>query len=167
MAELTTEICAFPGCERPVVPGPEGAGRPARYCELLGHNAQTAFRERRRRAAAGEGDDGDAERDGGDRPVSLAAMSLRALAGKLSGDLQRTSADLERTREVIGVLTDTEQLEAELAAVRADTQAEVSHAARQQAATRRERMEADEAARELAEREQHAQAAAREAQTRA
>ena len=146
MAELTTEICAFAGCERPVVPGPEGAGRPARYCELPGHNAQTAFRERRRRAAAGEGDDGDAERDGGDRPVSLAAMSLRALASKLSGDLQRTSADLERTREVIGVLTDTEQLEAELAAVRADTQAEVSHAAQQQAATRRERMEADEAA---------------------
>src|SRR5664279_4538630 len=52
MAELTTEICAFPGCERPVVAGPEGAGRPARYCELPGHNAQTAFRERRRGAAA-------------------------------------------------------------------------------------------------------------------
>src|SRR5450755_686492 len=171
MAELMTEICAFPGCERPVVPGPEGAGRPARYCELPGHTAQTAFRERRRRAAAGEGDDGDAERDGGDRPVSLAAMSLRALASKLSGDLQRTSADLERTREVIGVLTDTEQLEAELAAVRADTQAEVSHVAQQQAAARRERMEADEAAeaalRAAQQAEQHAQAAAREAQTRA
>ena len=44
------------------------------------------------------------------------------------------------------MLTDSEQLEAELAAVRADTQAEVSHAAQQEAAARRERMQADEAA---------------------
>ena len=139
MAEVTTEICAFPGCERPVAPGSEGVGRPARYCELPEHNAQTAFRERRRRAAVGESDDGEREHAGGDRPVSLAAMTLRALAGRLAGDL-------ERTREVIAVLTDTEQLEAELAAVRADTQAEVSHAAQQEAAARRERMEADEAA---------------------
>ena len=49
-------------------------------------------------------------------------------------------------RQISGVLSDTEQLEAELAAVRADTQAEVSHAAQQQTAARRERMEADEAA---------------------
>jgi len=181
MAETTSEVCAFPGCERPVAPGPEGAGRPARYCELSEHNAQTAFRERRRRAAAGEGDDGAGEPVGGDRPVSLAAMSLRALAGKLSGDLQRTAVDLERTREVIGLLTDTEQLEAELAAVRADTQAEVSRAAQQRAVAWRERMEADEAAeaalraaqdaeqraRELADREQRADARAREAEARA
>ena len=89
MAEITTEICAFPGCERPVAPGPEGAGRPVRYCELPEHNAQTAFRERRRRAAAGEIDDGEREHAGGDRPVSLAAMTLRALASRLSGDLER------------------------------------------------------------------------------
>jgi hypothetical protein len=129
--ELTTEMCAFPGCERPVARAPEGAGRPSRYCETPGHNAQSAFRERRRRAAAGELDGGDgAEQGGGDRPVSLAGATLRAVAARLT-------ADLERTRDALGVLTDTEQLEAELAAVRADTQPEVSHAAEQRDRARR------------------------------
>jgi hypothetical protein len=110
--QVSVEMCAFPGCERPVVAGPEGAGRPARYCELAEHNAQTAFRERRRREAAGESD--TVERPGGDRPVSIAGASLRMVATRLAGDL-------ERTREAIALLTDSEQLEAELAAVRADT----------------------------------------------
>jgi len=124
VSELTTEMCAFPGCERPVAPAPEGAGRPSRYCDVPEHNAQSAFRERRRRASAGELDGSEgAEQGGGDRPVSLAGATLRAVAVRLV-------ADLERTRDALGVLTDTEQLEAELAAVRADTQAEISHAAR-------------------------------------
>src|ERR1700678_3710058 len=131
MTEQATETCGFPGCGRPIAPAPEGAGRPSAYCELPEHNAQTAFRERRRRTAAGEPSAQDGER-GWDRPVSLAAASLRGLASRLAGDL-------ERPREAIAVLTDTEQLEAELAAVRADTQAEVSHAAQQEATARRER----------------------------
>jgi colicin import membrane protein len=165
--ELTTEMCAFPGCERPVAPAPEGAGRPSRYCEQPEHNAQSAFRERRRRAGAGELDGSEgAEQGRGDRPVSLAGATLRAVAARLV-------ADLERTRDALGVLTDTEQLEAELAAVRADTQAEVSHAAQHEAAARRERMEADEAAesalRAAAEAEERARAASereREAEAR-
>src|SRR5439155_26674639 len=112
-----------PGCERPAAPAPEGAGRPSRYCELPEHNAQSAFRERRRRTTAGE-PEGEEERAGGDRPVSLAGATLRAVAARLVGDL-------ERTRDALTVLTDSEQLEAELAAVRADTQAEISHAAQQ------------------------------------
>ena len=136
MSELTTEMCAFPGCERPAVPAPEGAGRPSRYCDVPEHNAQSAFRERRRRAAAGELDGSDgAEQGRGERPVSLAGATLRAVAARLI-------ADLERTRDALGVLTDTEQLEAELAAVRADTQAEVAHAAQHEAAARREAQEA-------------------------
>ena len=138
MAELTSEKCGFPGCERPIAPAPEGAGRPSRYCELPEHNAQSAFRERRRRADAGEGDVED-ERAGGERPVSLAGATLRHVAARLAGDL-------ERTRDALAVLTDSEQLEAELAAVRADTHAEISSAAQQEAAARRERMQADEAA---------------------
>ena len=94
MSDLTTEMCAFPGCERPVAPAREGAGRPSRYCEQPGHNAQSAFRERRRRAAAGELD-GEAEQGGGERPVSLAGATLRAVAARLVGDL-------ERTREALG-----------------------------------------------------------------
>src|SRR5438309_8556544 len=105
MTELTTETCAFPGCARPVAPGAEGVGRPARYCDLQEHNAQTAFRERRRRAAAGDPDAGEGgEAAGGDRPVSLAMASLRGLVARLA-------LDLGRTREAIGVLVDTEQLE--------------------------------------------------------
>ncbi|MGO9960491.1 MAG: hypothetical protein ACLP50_31715, partial [Solirubrobacteraceae bacterium] len=56
MEQRTTEMCGFPGCERPSDRGPEGAGRPSRYCELPEHNARTAFRERRRREAGGESD---------------------------------------------------------------------------------------------------------------
>ena len=79
------------------------------------------------------------------------------------------------------MLSDSEQLEAELAAVRADTQAEISHAAQQEAIARRDRMQADTAAeqalqageqaraREQAavEREQAAEARASEAKLRA
>jgi hypothetical protein len=116
----------------------ETVGRPPRYCDLPEHNAQTAFRERRRRAAAGEFE-GEQDQGGGERPVSLAIASIGQLA-KRHGD------DMARTRELLAVLTDSEQLEAELAAVRADAQAEVSSAAQLQAAARRERLEADEAA---------------------
>ena len=84
-------------------------------------------------------DRGRGRRAGGERPVSLAGATLRAVAARLAGDL-------ERTREALRVLTDSEQLEAELAAVRADTQAEISHAAQQEAIARRERMQADDAA---------------------
>jgi hypothetical protein len=59
---------------------------------------------------------------------------------------ERLAGDLQRTREATGVLVDAEQLEAELAAVRADTLAEVSRAAQLEAAARRERLEADDTA---------------------
>src|SRR5664279_917758 len=165
-SELLVETCAYPGCEQPVAPAPEGGGRPSSYCQRPGHNAQTAFRERRRRAGAGESD-GEADHAGGERPVSLAAASLRAVATRLAGDL-------ERTREALAVLSDSEQLEAELAAVRADTQAEISHAAQQEAIARRDRMQADTAAEQALQageqaqaREQAAEARASEAQLRA
>jgi colicin import membrane protein len=139
MAALETETCRFPGCERPVEAAAETVGRPPRYCELPEHNAQTAFRERRRRAAAGELEGDDPDRGGGERPVSLAIASIGSLAKRLADDMART-------RELLAVLTDTEQLEAELAAVRADAQAEVSSAAQLEAAARRGRLEATEAA---------------------
>src|SRR5664279_1371492 len=99
-SELMVETCAYPGCEQPVAPAPEGGGRPSSCCHQPGHNAQTAFRERRRRA--GESD-GEADHAGGERPVSLAAASLRAVATRLAGDL-------DRTREALAVLSDSEQL---------------------------------------------------------
>ena len=92
-----------------------------------------------RHTPAGDETGAEDDRTAGDRPVSLAGATLRAVAARLAGDL-------ERTRDALTVLTDSEQLEAELAAVRADTQAEISHAAQQEAAARRDRMQADEAA---------------------
>jgi len=81
--------------------------------------AQRAHRvsERRRRAGEVEGTETES---GGERPVSLARVTVRMMASRLASDLQRT-------REALGVLGDSEQCEAELAAVRANTQAEVSH----------------------------------------
>ncbi|MGA2928449.1 MAG: hypothetical protein ABSG43_21140 [Solirubrobacteraceae bacterium] len=66
MAVLETGTCRFPGCDRPVEPAGETVGRPPRYCDLPEHNAQTAFRERRRRAAGGER---DGDQRGGERPA--------------------------------------------------------------------------------------------------
>src|SRR4051794_39146818 len=83
------QTCAFPGCERPVSAAPESGGGPPRYCERPDHTAQTAFRERRRRATDGE-PDAPAHADGdGERPVSLAAMTLRGVAQHFARDLER------------------------------------------------------------------------------
>jgi hypothetical protein len=69
VSELTTEMRTFPGCERPAPsrPAPEGArrGGRSRYCDVPEHNAQSAFRERRRRAGAGELDGSEGAEQGG------------------------------------------------------------------------------------------------------
>ena len=50
---MSTQICIYPGCERPAVPPhPLGGPQPA-FCELEEHNALTAHLERERLAAAG------------------------------------------------------------------------------------------------------------------
>src|ERR1039458_9065904 len=139
MAALETEACRSPGCDRPVQDAAEAVGRPPRYCDLPDHNAQTAFRERRRRAASGEIDRDDPDQAGGERPVSLAIASIGQAARRLQDDRARP-------RELLALVSDSGQLEAELAAVRADAKAEVSSAAQHEAAARRERLEADEAA---------------------
>src|SRR6059058_1628610 len=85
-----SELCQFPGCSRPVAPPPPGGGRPSRYCELTDHNAQTAFRERKRLAALAEPDDDADQGEGrGERPVSLAAASLRTVVDTFHRDLAR------------------------------------------------------------------------------
>src|SRR5664279_1746686 len=112
MAAPDTETCRFPGCDRPAEAAAETVGRPPRYCDLPEHTAQTAFRERRRRAAAGEFEGDNPDQAGGERPVSLAIASIGVLAKRLADDMART-------RELLAVLSDSDQLEAELAAVRA------------------------------------------------
>src|SRR4051794_33409490 len=154
------QMCAFPGCERPVAPAPEGAGRPPRYCERPEHTAQSAFRERRRRAADGEPDTAAPDGGAGERPVSLAAMTLRGVA-------QRFAQDLERALEALHALTNAEQLEAELAAIRADTHAEVSRAEQRVAGEQRARLEASEAAEDALQAAEDARARADAAETQA
>jgi hypothetical protein len=47
----TGRACNYPGCTQPV-PEPSGPGRSPEYCEGRGHTKVTAWRERRRLAAA-------------------------------------------------------------------------------------------------------------------
>ena len=46
--------CKHPGCGEPAAPA-TGPGRPPEYCEGRGHTKVTAWRERRRLAAAAAG----------------------------------------------------------------------------------------------------------------
>ena len=93
-SELMVETCAYSGCEQPVAPAPEGGGRPSSYCQQPGHNAQTAFRERRRRAGAGESD-GEADHAGGERP---SAWQRRRCARSLPVSPGIWSAPAKRSR---------------------------------------------------------------------
>src|SRR3954468_4109030 len=134
------ELCQFPGCSRPMAAPPPGGGRPSRYCELSEHTAQTAFRERKRLTALAEPDDDGEQGDGrGERPVSVAAASLRTVVDTFH-------RDLGRALEAVEVLRDAEHLEAELASVRADAQAVVGQAEQRAAGAERARAQADEAA---------------------
>jgi hypothetical protein len=48
---VSTNICIYPGCERPAVPAHAQGGPPSAFCDLEEHNALTAHQERQRRAA--------------------------------------------------------------------------------------------------------------------
>ena len=58
---MTSEICGFPGCERPVAPALDSAPGRLRYCELPEHTAVSAFRERRGSGGVSAPDDGEGE----------------------------------------------------------------------------------------------------------
>ena len=49
MSEPPTNICIYPGCDRPAVAHPMG-GPPSAFCDLEEHNALSAHQERRRLA---------------------------------------------------------------------------------------------------------------------
>jgi hypothetical protein len=58
-------------------------GHPPRYCDLPQHNAQTAFRARRRRAVGGELEGDDPDQAGGERPVSRRACDAREVSERI------------------------------------------------------------------------------------
>ena len=50
--QVDTVTCKFPGCQNPPESATDKPGRPPGYCADKAHNATTAWRERKRIAAA-------------------------------------------------------------------------------------------------------------------
>src|ERR1700730_16125363 len=105
--------CKYPRCENPPEP-PSGPGRRPQYCADPGHNAMTAYRERKRLAGAEPGmTTGDADTD---QPVTMARMTgaellrqMRELAGTLA-------ATADRLTGAAATMTDPTAAEAEVEA---------------------------------------------------
>ena len=72
-AQADTVTCKFPGCQNPPESATDKPGRPPGYCADKAHNATTAWRERKRIAAAERGTTtNEAETD---QPVTMARLT--------------------------------------------------------------------------------------------
>jgi len=146
--------CRFPGCDR-IVARATGPGRPPEYCEGRGHTKVTAWRERRRLAAADAGTaTGAADTD---NPVTMARVTGAELLRLLRAEADRVAGIADRLREAVATVTDPTAAEVEVEAVRAAAeQRAVAAEARAAAAEQRAaeegqfRAEADAAAEEMA-----------------
>jgi colicin import membrane protein len=146
--------CKHPGCTEPAAPA-TGPGRPPEYCEGRGHTKVTAWRERRRLAAAQAGTTVSPADTG--NPVTMARVTGAELLRMLRAEADRVSGIADRLREAVETVTDPTAAEAEVEAVRA--------AAEQRAAqTDQWRAEADAAAEEMAAEMTAAQARADQAE---
>ena len=149
----TAAMCKYPRCENPPEP-PSGPGRRPQYCADPGHNAMTAYRERKRLADAERGmAAGDADTD---QPVTMARMTgaellrqMRELAGTLA-------ATADRLTGAVATMTDPTAAEAEVEAARAaaEQRAAAAEAGRAEAERRaaiadQMRADADDAAEEM------------------
>jgi colicin import membrane protein len=120
----TTATCRYPGCQDPPEPA-SGPGRRPQYCADPGHNALTAYRERKKLP---DPEHGTAITDAGTgQPVTMARITgaellrqMRELAGTLA-------ATADRLTGAMATMTDPTAAEAEVEAARA--------AAEQRAAT--------------------------------
>src|ERR1700722_10959554 len=120
----TTTACKYPRCQNPPEPA-SGPGRRPQYCADPGHNAMTAYRERKRLADPEHAATTSDARTG--QPVTMARITgaellrqMRELAGTLAGTADRLTG-------AVATMTDPAAAEAEVEAVRA--------AAEQRAAT--------------------------------
>jgi colicin import membrane protein len=113
--QATTETCRYPGCQDP----PESASGPGRrpqYCADPGHNAMTAYRERKKLASAEHGTTSDAETG---QPVTMARMTGAELLRQMR-ELAGTLADTaDRLTGTVATMTDPTAAEAEIEAARA------------------------------------------------
>src|SRR5580693_1938377 len=153
---MTEQPTTMAMCKYPPEP-PSGPGRRPQYCADAGHNAMTAYRERKRLADAEPGmTTGDA---GTDQPVTMARMTgaellrqMRELAGTLG-----VTAD--RLIGAVATMADPTAAEAEVAAARAaaEQRAAAAEAGRAEAERRaviagQLRADADDAAEEMSTR---------------
>ena len=158
MSDTTSVTCAFPECDRPVAPPPATGGR-SRYCDDPEHNATTAFRARR---APGRGGP-----ESGDRPASVAGATLRETVVRLGQMLTEFQSLSQQAAEHLQVATNPEQVQAELAAVRAEALQAVAAAQGELAAEQQARLTADEAAEAASSEAQAARQLAEAAEARA
>ena len=160
--------CKHPGCGEPAASS-SGPGRPPEYCEGRGHTKVTAWRERRRLAAAEAGTATDPADT--DSPVTMAKVTAAELLRALRAEADRVSGIADRLRQVVETATDPTAAEAEVEAVRAAaeqraTTAEARAAAAEQRAAEADqwRADAEAAAEEMAVQMDAAQARAAQAE---
>src|ERR1700691_1070800 len=117
MTEPTAPVatCRYPGCEEP----PETADRPGRppgFCADPAHDKISAWRERRRIAAAEHGAvTTDAETE---QPVTMARGTGAERLRSLRAEADRVSGIADRLREAIATVGDPTAAEVELEAMR-------------------------------------------------
>src|ERR1019366_6697119 len=149
-ATITPQHCAYPGCDQPPAPPGSDRGAKPKYCDDPAHNALSAHRERRKREAEASGQ--RAEETGG-QPVTFgltraaelvnalekltaqhadtltrAITELRAVGDIESAEAERDDARADREQAddaTAQTITRMDDLERELAELRAATEAEV------------------------------------------
>ena len=100
-----------PGCGQPTAPA-SGPGRPPEYCEARGHNRVSAWRERRRLAAAQAGITASPADSG--TPVTMGRVTGAELLRQLRAEADRVADIADRLREAVETVTDPTAAEAEV-----------------------------------------------------
>ena len=168
--QTSTATCKFPGCENP--PEPAAAkGRPPEYCADQGHNAVTAWRERKRLADAERGvATSEAETE---QPVTMARVTgaellrqMRELAGTMTATAERLTAAVTTIGDPTAAEAEVESARAAAEQRAATAEAERAEAERRAATADQMRAAADEAAEQMSEHLAAEQARAREAHDR-
>jgi len=122
-----------PGCDELAAPA-SGPGRPPEHCEGRGHTKVSAWRERRRLAAAEAGTTTSPADT--DSPLTIAKVTGAELLRALRAEADRVSGIADRLRQAVETVTDPTAAEAEVEAIRAaaEQRAAVAEAAAEEMA---------------------------------
>ena len=127
--EATTATCKYPGCENEPRAAEDGAGAKPKYCGLPDlltgkpHGPGTAYRRRQELRQ-----DGTAEADDMDRPVSMATTRAAELRRGIQVDIAALTGKLAGLVEQLERAGDLESAEAEIEAVQRETRQQVDAA---------------------------------------